>query len=201
MAVLGKAFKLPTFCCGGLWGQRSALASLCSGDTLHEVPTVHSALWQCTCEPTSVGGPGLAHTAEFARTFTLLMSLGCPLQPRVGAVTTALDATASGVYVVASTVDAGLNAKSELIVAATQGLLRLASRVPLVGHIAGALQDLFTVYQVSCTSRAAPSGSPLQSHPPARDSGSSRTEPSESTFAPRLRRCTVGRSSLSLLSS
>ncbi len=70
--------------------------------------------------------------------------------------TTALDATASGVYVVASTVDAGLNAKSELIVAATQGLLRLASRVPLVGQIAGALQDLFKVYQVSCTGTPAP---------------------------------------------
>ncbi len=72
----------------------------------------------------------------------------------MGAATTALDATASRVYGVTSTVDAGLNAKSELIVAATQGLLRLASRVPLVGQIAGALQDLFTVYQVRSTAKS-----------------------------------------------
>lgn len=63
----------------------------------------------------------------------------------------------SGVGIVVSTVDAGLNAKSSLIAAATQGLLGLASRVPLVGHIAGVLQDLFAVYQV-CAGAQGPAG-------------------------------------------
>ncbi len=92
--------------------------------------------------------------------------------------TTALDAVARGIDVVASTVDAGLNAKSELIAAATQGLLRLASRVPLVGQIAGALEDLFAVYKVRCIAK-----------PPAGEGVASTRVESNETI--RVHTCTV----------
>ncbi len=39
-------------------------------------------------------------------------------------------------------------AQSQVIIAATQGLLQLASRVPLVNHVASLLMDLGKLYQV-----------------------------------------------------
>jgi hypothetical protein len=60
----------------------------------------------------------------------------------------ALDTTVKAAGIASSVVDAGLGAKSSLVAAATRGLLGLASRVPLVGQIAGVLQDVFAVYEV-----------------------------------------------------
>ncbi len=45
-------------------------------------------------------------------------------------------------------VEAGQGAQSQVIMAATQGLLQLASRVPLVNHVASLLMDLGKLYQV-----------------------------------------------------
>ena len=54
------------------------------------------------------------------------------------------------VGVVTNVIAAGQGAHSPVILAATEGLLRLAGRVPLLGHVAGALQDLYALYQVRC---------------------------------------------------
>ncbi len=58
------------------------------------------------------------------------------------------DAAAGAVGAVGSAIAIGQGAHSQVVLAATQGLLTLAGRVPLVGHLAAALQDLCDVYQV-----------------------------------------------------
>jgi hypothetical protein len=62
------------------------------------------------------------------------------------------DAAAGAVGAVGSAIaigqGRGQGAHSHVVLAATKGLLTLAGRVPLVGHLAAALQDLCIVYQV-----------------------------------------------------
>jgi hypothetical protein len=63
------------------------------------------------------------------------------------------DAAAGAVGAVGSAIAVGQGrgrqgAHSHVVLAATKGLLTLAGRVPLVGHLAAALQDLCIVYQV-----------------------------------------------------
>jgi hypothetical protein len=60
----------------------------------------------------------------------------------------AADAVVGFVDTVGGLVEAGQGAQSQVIMAATQGLLQLASRVPLVNHVASLLMDLGKLYQV-----------------------------------------------------
>jgi hypothetical protein len=87
----------------------------------------------------------------------MLLSLqdldGAPGRPAVTERLTQLgDAAGGAVGAVARTISVGQGAHSHVVLAATQGLLTLAGRVPLVGHLAAALQDLCDVYQVRAAS-------------------------------------------------
>ena len=93
------------------------------------------------------------------------MQDGQPTHPTVTERLTQLgDAAAGAVGAVGSAIAIGQGAHSKVVLAATKGLLTLAGRVPLVGHLAAALQDLCDVYQVRAGSRGgalrADSGSP-----------------------------------------